>query len=210
MGPRERLILSVVIAVVVVIAMWVLLVAPERSKANNLQTQITAEQADLASAQQQSAAAQQARAGYGAEVRSLVRLNTAVPTSDQLPQLIHLINSEEVSHRVDYSLSGFGTSATDNFPSTTLNFSFKGNYVDLQNFLGAFDNLTLTNGSSVLVHGRLVTVNSIGLSPVGTKVAAAVTMTTYEAPTAASLGVTGVTGVTAVTGATGATTAGAA
>jgi Tfp pilus assembly protein PilO len=206
MGPRERLIATVVVAIVVIAAMWIALVSPKRKDATNLSASITTEQAALASAQQALTAAQQARAAYPAEVRSLTVLTGAVPTSDQVPQLIGLINSEESTHKIDYTLTGFGSSSNGSFPAIDLSFNFDDfSYLNLQQFLGAFDALTLTNGSSVLVHGRLVTINSISLTPTTKHLSAQVDMTTYEAPTATPLGATGATSVTPVTGATAST-----
>jgi Tfp pilus assembly protein PilO len=209
MGPRERLIASVVAAIVVIAAMWIGLVSPKRKDANNLSASITTEQQALSGAQQQLAAAEQARAAYPAEARSLTLLTRAVPTSDQVPQLIRLINGEEASHKIDYTTTGFGESLSGSFPSINLTFTFDDfSYIDLQQFLGAFDALTLTNGSSVLVHGRLVTINSVSLTPTGSKLSAQVNMTTYEAPAATPFGASGaigVTGATTVVGTTGLT-----
>jgi Tfp pilus assembly protein PilO len=214
MGPRERLIASVVVAVVAIAAMWVLVVSPKRKDASNLLAQITTQQAALASAQQALAAGEQARAAYPPEVHALTVLTAAVPTSDQLPQLIHLLNHEEASHDVNYSLTGFGASSAGGFPAISLSFGFAGTYVNLQHFLGALDDLTRTDGTSLLVQGRLVTVNSVNLSSSGTSLGATVNMTTYEAPAATPLapsaGATGTSGVTSpagVTGVSGVTTA---
>jgi Tfp pilus assembly protein PilO len=202
MGPRERLIASVVAAIVVIAAMWIGLVSPKRKDANNLSASITTEQQALSGAQQQLAAAEQARAAYPAEARSLTLLTRAVPTSDQVPQLIRLINGEEASHKIDYTTTGFGESLSGSFPSINLTFTFDDfSYIDLQQFLGAFDALTLTNGSSV-------TINSVSLTPTGSKLSAQVNMTTYEAPAATPFGASGaigVTGATTVVGTTGLT-----
>jgi Tfp pilus assembly protein PilO len=208
MGPRERLIATVAVVIIVVAAMWILVVTPKRNEANNLQTQITAEQVALTSAQQELAAAEQARAGYVADVHSENALTHAVPTSDQIPQLIGLINKLEVGHHVNYTTTGFGTSAVGDLPTVNLQFSFIANYVDLQKFLNAFDDLTRTNGTSVLTDGRLVSVNSITLGPTGSgKVSATVAMTVYQAAAALTpvVGLTGASGTTGTTGPTGAT-----
>jgi Tfp pilus assembly protein PilO len=179
MGPRARLIVTVAIALIAVLAMWILLVTPERSKASSLLGQIAAEQAALATAQQQLTTAEQARNQYRADVRSNQALSVSVPTSDRLPQLISLINGLEVNHKVNYSTTSLG-SAGGGLSPVGLSFSFAGSYVNLQEFLGAFDALTLTNGSSLLSNGRLVAVNSVSLAPSGSNVDASVNMTAYQ------------------------------
>jgi Tfp pilus assembly protein PilO len=207
MGPRERLIATVAIAIIIVAAMWIIVVTPKRNQAANLRTQITAEQALLTSAQQQLAAAEQARSGYVADVHSEQALTRAVPTSDEIPQLIELINKLEVGHHVTYTTTGFGTAAAGDLPSVNLEFNFVANYVDLQKFLNAFDDLTRSNGTSVLTDGRLVSINSITLGPSAHgAVTATVAMTVYQAAAsqAAAVGATGASGTTGATGVTAA------
>jgi hypothetical protein len=187
MGPRARLIAVAAVALVAIIAMWSLLAAPERSTATKLVGEISAERASVTAAQQQVAQGEQARAVYPGEVRSLAVLSQAVPASDDTPQLIGLINSLEVHHKVNYSSTAFSAaSGAGGFDSLGLSFAFAANFLDLQQFLGAFDALTLTNGTGVLVNGRLVTINSVNLSPDGKGLGATVSMTAYQAAPATS------------------------
>jgi Tfp pilus assembly protein PilO len=187
MGPRARLIIVAAVALVAIIAMWTVLVSPERSAATKLVGEISAEQANVTAAQQQVAQGEQARAVYAGEVRSLAVLSQSVPSSDDTPQLIGLINSLEVNHKVNYSTTAFASgAAAGGFESLALSFGFAANFLDLQQFLGAFDALTLTNGTGVLVNGRLVTINSVSLSPEGKGLAATVSMTAYQAAPATS------------------------
>jgi Tfp pilus assembly protein PilO len=203
MGARGRLIAIVAVAVLIVLAVWLLLVAPERNKANSLSAQITAEQAALSTAQGSLNAAEQAKVGYANEVHSIKTLEVAVPTSDQIPQLISTINGLEVNHHVNYTSTSLSPGSAGGFNSLGLSFNFDSTYVNLQEFLGAFAALTLTNGTSVLANGRLVSIGSISLGPGATNgVSATVSMTAYqEVP---GVGATTPTGTTTTpTGATG-------
>jgi Tfp pilus assembly protein PilO len=183
MGSRERLIASIVVAVVAVLAMWILLVEPKRNDANALLASINAERAALATDQQQLAAAEQARVEYPAEVHSLKLLAIAAPTSDEEPQLIGTINRLETTHSVNYSSTSIGapSAASGGLPTIALQFAFTGSYANLQSFLGQFDSLTLASGSNVRADGRLVSVSSISLAPLGSHISASVNMTAYEA-----------------------------
>jgi Tfp pilus assembly protein PilO len=187
MGPRARLIVVVAVALVAIVAMWVALVSPERSKATKLVAAISAEQSKVTAAQQQVASGEQTRAVYAGEVRSLSVLSQSVPASDDTPQLIGLINSLEVDHKVNYSTTAFASGVgAGGFDTLGLSFNFAATYLDLQQFLAAFDALTLTNGTGVLVNGRLVTINSVDLSPEAKSLSATVSMTAYQAAPATS------------------------
>jgi Tfp pilus assembly protein PilO len=186
MGPRARLIIVVAVTLVAIVAMWVALVSPERSKATKLVAAISAEQSKVTAAQQQVASGEQARLVYAGEVRSLAVLSQSVPASDDTPQLIGLINSLEVNHKVNYTTTAFASGAAGGFDTLGLSFNFVANFLDLQQFLSAFDALTLTNGTGVLVNGRLVTINSVDLSPEGKSLSATVSMTAYQAAPATS------------------------
>ena len=186
MGPRARLIIVVAVTLVAIVAMWVALVSPERSKATKLVAAISAERSEVTAAQQQVASGEQARAVYAGEVRSLSVLSQSVPASDDTPQLIGLINSLEVNHKVNYTTTAFASGAAGGFDTLGLSFNFVANFLDLQQFLSAFDALTLTNGTGVLVNGRLVTINSVDLSPEGKSLSATVSMTAYQAAPATS------------------------
>jgi Tfp pilus assembly protein PilO len=189
MGARGRLIITAVVALVVVFAMWSFVVSPERSKASKLLGQISSARAQLASAQQQVVVAEQARSQYPAEVRSLAALSKSVPPGNPIPQLIDLINSVEVKHKINYTATSLTPGgASGGLEPVALSFQFISDYLDLQQFLQDFDSLTQTNGSSVLANGQLVTVNSISLAPSGSSLSASVNMTAYEtAPTTATV-----------------------
>jgi Tfp pilus assembly protein PilO len=190
MGARTKLIITAVVALVVVFAMWSVVVSPERSKASKLLGQISSARAQLVSAQQQVVVAEQARSQYPANVRSLAALSESVPPGNPIPQLIDLINSVEIKHKVNYTATSVSPGAANGgLTPVALSFQFISDYLDLQQFLQDFDSLTQTNGSSVLADGRLVTVNSISLAPLaGGSLSAAVNMTAYEtAPTTATV-----------------------
>jgi Tfp pilus assembly protein PilO len=189
MGARERLILSVIAAIVVVAGVWLIVVAPERSQASNLLAQITSERQAVASAQAQVASERVARASYAGEVHALRVLLDAIPTSDQLPQLINLINTLESGHVIDWKTTSFTSSGGGGFNGLSISFSFTANYQNLQRFIAALDAMNQSNGSDVVTTGRLVTVNSLQLSAdANHRESASVAMTVYQQPSQGTTG----------------------
>jgi hypothetical protein len=100
-----------------------------------------------------------------------------------------------------------GVAATGGLSSIGLSFTFTATYGRLQSFFTAVDALTQTDGTNVRVKGRLFTVNSVTLTPVGGGGATAtVNMDVYEMPVSATpTAATPATGATAPTGTTGTT-----
>jgi Tfp pilus assembly protein PilO len=182
MAQRERLIACLVVALIAVGAMWLILVSPERKSVVNLESQISAEHQTLSSDQAQLVSAEQARTKYPAELHAMNVLLTAVPLTDEEPQLIKLINGLENGHTIKWSSATFAPSSSGSFPSLDLTFSFTANYLNLQSFLTALDSLARTDGLNVATSGRLATVNSISLSGVGKNMTAGVTITVYQEP----------------------------
>ncbi len=164
MNGRGRLIAAVLVAIVVVAAAWLIAVSPERSQASNLLTQVASERQTLASAQAQLAASRAARADYPAEVHALRVLLDAIPTSDQQPQLIDLINSLENGHLINWKETSFSPGSAGGFAALNISFSFEAGYVNLQKFMAALDALNASDGANLVSTGRLATVNSIELS----------------------------------------------
>jgi Tfp pilus assembly protein PilO len=202
MRGRERLIGSVVVAVVVLAAAWLLLVSPERAKVTNLNTQITAEQTTLAKEKANLVADEQARTAYGTDVHAVGVVDKAVPLSDEEPELIRLINKEEVGHSIKWTTTSIspGGAGASGFNTYNLSFSYTAGWSDLQSFLTDIDSLTRTNGANVGSTGRLFTVNSVSISPASAnKISATVSMTAYLIPAGAALGTAGTTTTTAAT-----------
>ncbi len=213
MGARERLIAGVAVAIVVLVAFWLLLVAPERNTSNSLAAQIATARTTLAGQQSQLAAGESARSRYVASVRAIKVLEAAVPLSDQEPALIRLLDALEVGHVIkwDTTTVAAGAPGSQGFDSIGLTFSFTATFARLQSFFSAIDSLTQTDGANVLAKGRLFTINSVTLSPQGHGgTSATVSMTVYQVPTtgtapattpapAASTAPSGVTGVSGAT-----------
>jgi Tfp pilus assembly protein PilO len=183
LGPRGRLVAGMIVGLLLVFVMWLAVVSPERSKASSLQAQIATERTTLAAEQAELSSGEQARSKYPSEVHALKVLLNAIPTSDQEPQLIELINALENDHVIDWTTTSISQGAAGGFAALTIGFSFKATYVDLQQFIAALDALNQSDGQNVVTKGRLVTVDALSLTPlVGQKASASVTVTVYMQP----------------------------
>jgi len=100
MTARDRMVLSVVVAVPALAAFWFLLLSPKRDEAKSLDGQIGTTQSQLSSAQASIAQSQVAARSYPSSYATLARLGKAVPTDPQVPSLIYELNSAAQSQTV--------------------------------------------------------------------------------------------------------------
>jgi hypothetical protein len=203
MRVRDRLVLAVIAAALIAGAMWVLLVAPERTQVSSLSTQIDAQRAALVAAQSQLASARTAAAGYVDDVHQIAEVMTAIPPSPGESALIRTI-TKLAGTKVDFhelDVANGGATATGPV-SLGLTFTFNTSYHDLQNFLTELDGLATTDGSKVHASDRLFTIGSVALAPLSpTTTKASVTASVYLQGAAAAATVP--TGTTSPTGLTG-------
>jgi Tfp pilus assembly protein PilO len=201
MRVRDRLVLAVIAAALIAGAMWILLVAPERSQVTSLSTQIDTSRAALVTAQTQLASARTAAAGYVDDVHQIAEVMKAIPPSPGEAALIRTI-VRLAGTKVDFKeldVASGGATATGPV-SLGLTFTFDTSYHDLQNFLAALDALTATDGSKVNASDRLFTVGSVALAPLSsTTTKASITASVYlqsaAAVATAPAGTTSPTGV---------------
>jgi hypothetical protein len=192
--------------------MWVLLVSPERSQVAAISSQIDAQRTALATAQGQVATARTAAIGYAGHLRQIDAVLRAVPPVPGEAALIATIDrlaGTQVDFR-ELDLGAAGATAAGPL-SLELKFTYWTTYQGLQNFLTALDSLTTTDGSNVNANGRLFTVTSVSLTPLGdsalappnvTKATVSALAYLQAAPAVASgaTGTTGATGAPTVTG----------
>jgi hypothetical protein len=203
MKVRDRLVLAVFAAALIAGAMWILLVAPERSQVSSLSTQIDTARTALVTAQSQLASARRAAAGYVDDVHQIAEVMTAIPPSPGEAALIRTI-TKLAGTKVDFhelDVANGGVTATGPV-SLGLTFTFETSYQNLQNFLTALDALATTDGSKVHASDRLFTIDSVALAPLSaTTTKASVTASVYLQSAAAVATVPA--GATSPTGLTG-------
>jgi hypothetical protein len=200
MRVRDRLVLAVVAAVVVIAAMWLVVVSPERKQVTTLSGEIASERASLQDAQAALASSRVAVAGYVGHVHQIEAALRAIPVTPQeatlVRTIVNLAGTKVDFHNLDVQgASGAAAGAT----GLSLNFQFDATYGNLQNFLNEVDDLAKVDGTTLDADGRLFTINSISLTPAPpSSTTASVSAVVYEQA--------GPVGPTSATGASGAVT----
>jgi Type II secretion system (T2SS), protein M len=213
MTRRDRLVIVIVAVVAAIAASWLLLVSPKRDEAAKLGTKVASEQQALNTAQAQ--LAQNAAAGkqYASNYAALARLGEAVPASDDIPSLIIQLQNAADGARVNFQSlqsGGGGAGATGSTPAPAtgtaatsasaapeqFSFTFSGSYFQLSNFFNKVQHFVTPNGTGVQVKGRLISLNSVNLTPAASgfpQITAQITATIYteSAPSAAAGAATG-------------------
>jgi hypothetical protein len=199
MTGRDRIVVVGLAALAVLAAVWLLAVAPERERASKLATEVSAAQAQLATAESQVASASAAQAQYQTSYASIVRLGKAVPAGEEVPSLIYQLAQASNEKNVEFASitagaegaggaagatsSAAGASSTASasskaggagFKQMPFTFVFNGSFFDLYNLFQQLDGFALrTSASGLRVSGRLLTVQSVKLAPSTTSGAAA-------------------------------------
>lgn len=225
MTGRDRIVLIGVIVLAVLGAAWMLVVSPERQQANQLDTQVTAARAQLSSADGELASARTAQAQYSAAYASVVSLGKAVPPSQEVPSLIYQLSQASNQKRVEFTsiVSGASTgssssssatptasTAASTFAPMPFTFVFEGGFFDLEHLFRQLTGFTTRGPAGALrVSGRLLTIQSVKLSPITSnggaseshagELSGTITATAYVLP--ASQGLTGPATPTSPTGA---------
>lgn len=209
MTRRDRLVIVGVVIVAAIAASWFMLISPKRDQAAKLGAKVTAAQGQLDSARSELAQNAAASKQYASNYAALARLGQAVPATDQVPSLIFELQSAADGARVDFqglqnggnNTGGASTAPTPATPGatgstaapSTFSFTFSGTYFQLSNFFDRLRRFVVANGNGVVVHGRLITLNSVQLTPASggfPRINAMITATTYTelAPQVSSAG----------------------
>lgn len=193
MTARDRIVIIAVAALAALAAVWMLVLAPERERASKLATEVSAAQAQLATAESKLADASAAQAQYQTAYASIVRLGKAVPADQEVPSLIFQLAQASNQKNVDFAsiTSGAGgtsgsaaasassasasaagapgaagAAASAGFRQMPFTFVFDGSFFDLYNLFQQLNHFTLrTTSGGLRVSGRLLTVQSVKLAP---------------------------------------------
>jgi Tfp pilus assembly protein PilO len=208
MTGRDRIVLIGVVVLVLLGAGWILVVSPERKEASKLNEQVTTAKAELTSAEGKLSSARTAQSQYAAAYSSIVNLGKAVPPTQEVPSLIIQLAAATGQRNVEFSSisSGGGTSASaaagatsaaaTTFTQMPFTFVFNGSFFDLEHLFHQLDSFAgTTPAGTIKVSGRLLTIQSVKLSPVSAEgagsgeLSGSITASAYELP--AGQGLTG-------------------
>ncbi len=197
MKPRDRLVVSVLVAAAALAVVWIGVVSPKRKDASQLGAKLTLAQGQLGAAQAQLASAKSAESSYPENFRVVKSLYKAVPSNAAVPHLLVALDKSSHYKRVDFkviTVTSSGGAASAAASATALpgglspvgfTFTFNGGYIALQHFLGSISRYTLLKGNTVVAHGRLLTIQSVALTPAQTAAAGATASATPSGTTAA-------------------------
>jgi hypothetical protein len=210
---RDRLIITIVALVGLVVGAWLLVIEPKRNEASKLGGQIATAQNQLAAARALVAQGEAARDAFAANYTELARLGEAVPPNDNVPSLIYQLQDAASRTHVDFRTLSVGGSTTGappasaassassalppgttvgpaGFPTEPFTFTFQGNFFHLASFFGRLERFVVANNNKVSVSGRLMTLNaiSLGAAPQGfPQITASISATTYLVPASQGL-----------------------
>ncbi len=117
MTGRDRLVVIVIAAALLLAGFWFLALAPKRKQAVDLSAQVATQQQRLTEAQAQVVAAEQARARYDADYAAVAALGQAVPADDDVPSLIVQVDRAAEREGVSFRSLALDASGSAQQPS---------------------------------------------------------------------------------------------
>jgi Tfp pilus assembly protein PilO len=178
MTTRDRLGMIAIATLALLAAGWMLVVSPARKEAASLATQVSAAEAQLASAQGSVASATQARARYASAYASVVRLGKAVPPDEEVPSLMYQIAQASGQKHVEFQSIVSGSAGSESsspssppvaatpagFTQMPFTFVFNGSFADLYHLFRSLDaSAVRTSSGDLRVSGRLLTLQGVKL-----------------------------------------------
>ena len=193
MTTRDRIVIMVVLALVAVVAGWMFVVSPKRSEASSLSTQVTSEQSQLTAAQGQVAAGMSARQRVRGSVRRARQARRGGPAgrrrpladlpgpergpgvARQLPrpaaeqrrsEQLELLSQLVAERRgLDRAASPGAAVGAAGLPTEQFTITLSGNYFSLSSFFNKLEGFVFTENGTLMIRGRLMTINAISLVP---------------------------------------------
>jgi Tfp pilus assembly protein PilO len=193
MTEQTKIALVVVALVVLAGGFWLLLVSPKRDEAGRLSEQITGLTAEVSSARQEAATALSAKKNFAGDYKQLVELGAAVPAEAATPSLLVQLNGLSNRAKTSFQSIALGTgeggataetsaegagellplgasAGPSGFAAMPYTLAFEGGFFDITRFIHSLDGLVTTKADGTVdAHGRLVTIDSFSLTPVGSE-----------------------------------------
>ena len=203
---QSRILLAVVAAVAAAAAFYFMMLSPKREEITKLDQQVAAKKAELATNQQLVADYEAAKVGYRTSYASVVRLGKAVPVDDDVRSLVVQIDGAANRAGVEFQSINVGggagggevaapgapgadgasklppgaTVGPAGFPVMPFSFNFEGNFFELSKFFRRLENFVSVRNQRVNVTGRLLTLDSLTLTPADfPRISAQVQATSY-------------------------------
>jgi hypothetical protein len=195
MSSRDRSLISLVALIVIAVGGYFLIVKPEHHKATQIQSQINSQQTALRQAEAQVQAGRDAEAQYTLYAHQLSSITAAVPSDEQVPELINELQAASTRNRVGFqsvstsgsssgaaavpastpaATTGAATTGTATagaattataFPSQSFSLSFTGSYFHVADLLGTLAGFVQADDKHFSASGRLLSISGVSLTP---------------------------------------------
>jgi len=166
---KEVYIITAVVAVVLIVAWYFLLLSPTRTKLSDLDGQIQAQQAALATAKQDVARLESYKKTAPQSRAEIVRLGKMLPESEGIPSLIIELTRTADASGVDLnSITRGATVAGTPFGLQSVALQVTGRFFDVEDFLYRLESYVAFRNASFRVTGRLLEVTSLGITGAAT------------------------------------------
>jgi hypothetical protein len=199
---RDRIMLSVIAAVAVIAAAWMLAIKPKREDASALAEQVTQAEQRRDTALATLANAKQARAKFADAQIGIARLGKAVPADEDIATLVFQLERSAREAGIDFRSvrlegdasnptpdAGAGTGQPDasaDIKKVPFKLTFEGGFFDLRRFIDHANSFTrMRDGKYVSVRGRLIAIEGVSMlasSDGFPSLKAQITASAYSAP----------------------------
>ena len=162
---REVYIITAVVAVVLIVAWYFLLLSPMKAKLSDLDSQVVAQEAALATAKQEVARLEAYKKTAPQSRAEIVRLGKMLPESEGIPSLIIELTRTADASGVDLnSISRGATQPGVPFGLQTVTLAVTGRFFDVEDFLYRLESYVAFRNAGFRVTGRLLEVKTLSMS----------------------------------------------
>ena len=166
---KEVYIITAVVAVVLIVAWYFLLLSPTRTKLSDLDGQVQAQQAALATATQEVARLESYKKTAPQSRAEIVRLGKMLPESEGIPSLIIELTGTADASGVDLnSIARGATQPGTPFGLQSVTLQVTGRFFDVEDFLYRLESYVAFRNASFRVTGRLLEVKTLTIAGAAT------------------------------------------
>ena len=166
---KEVYIITAVVAVVLIVAWYFLLLSPTRTKLSDLDGQVQAQQAALATATQEVARLESYKKTAPQSRAEIVRLGKMLPESEGIPSLIIELTGTADASGVDLnSIARGATQPGTPFGLQSVTLQVTGRFFDVEDFLYRLESYVAFRNASFRVTGRLLEVKTLTITGAAT------------------------------------------
>lgn len=171
------------------LAGWVLLLSPKQHHIADLHTQAAAVQQQISADLARAATARTATSAPTIRVADIYKLQMAMPSTTDVPDL--LLELDQTASAAGVQITSLqpgqgSASSSGDYTVVPVTLTVSGNFYSLTDLLYRLRNLVYVHSGALEANGRIFSVSSVALSPVGKVVNAQITLDTYVYGTAAA------------------------